>query len=277
MLTRFLTLWPTKLKLTLLIAPATLLPYLALQRFSLFEPRTLELTWLDRAAGFAPGWVWVYVSYYPALVVGPWLATTAAHVRRFVVGWFLVAGVAWLCFLVYPVDGPRPPADAEANWLYRWLVEVDMPGNALPSLHLAFMTFAILFADHVMRSPRRALRPPNHALRSPRHRARSTQSRAREEAGRSSPADRAASDADARVDAIEETPAATSRVHRLAVHLIGWPWLALVGWSTMATKQHYFVDVVAGVALGVGGHALVGWMNRRRTVISHGVTAPARR
>ncbi len=44
-----------------------------------------------------------------------------------------------------------------------------------------------------------------------------------------------------------------------------WGWVAVLAWSTMATKQHYFVDVVAGFLLGLAVH--VGMRRWRRRVI----------
>lgn len=41
-----------------------------------------------------------------------------------------------------------------------------------------------------------------------------------------------------------------SRLQNLAVFTPAWIWTLLIFHSTLATKQHYFVDVVLGVALG---------------------------
>jgi membrane-associated phospholipid phosphatase len=46
---------------------------------------------------------------------------------------------------------------------------------------------------------------------------------------------------------------ACHRVHR-GVGIGAMAWAALIGISTLYTKQHYVVDVVAGVALAVGAH-----------------------
>ena len=47
-------------------------------------------------------------------------------------------------------------------------------------------------------------------------------------------------------------------------------WVVLVCYSTLATKQHYFVDVPAGIALGWFGHAVAGrlqtWTRSPRAV-----------
>jgi membrane-associated phospholipid phosphatase len=37
-------------------------------------------------------------------------------------------------------------------------------------------------------------------------------------------------------------------------------WTGLILYATLATKEHYFVDIVSGVALGLFGHA---WAWRR--------------
>ena len=47
---------------------------------------------------------------------------------------------------------------------------------------------------------------------------------------------------------------AFSRRARLTLLAIIWTWTILIAWSTMATKQHYFHDVVAGFVIACIGH-----------------------
>jgi membrane-associated phospholipid phosphatase len=52
------------------------------------------------------------------------------------------------------------------------------------------------------------------------------------------------------------TVAVTSGWLRRVLLVIMPVWVALIGYSTMATKQHYWVDVMAGVALGWAAYFL---------------------
>lgn len=48
------------------------------------------------------------------------------------------------------------------------------------------------------------------------------------------------------------------------VHATNWLWALAITWSTMAVKQHVFVDVLGGVVLGVGGAWLaLAWYDLR--------------
>jgi len=49
-----------------------------------------------------------------------------------------------------------------------------------------------------------------------------------------------------------------SRPARLTLLAIIWVWTLLICWSTMATKQHYFVDILGGFVFAYIGHR-VAW------------------
>ena len=44
-----------------------------------------------------------------------------------------------------------------------------------------------------------------------------------------------------------------------AFALFSIPWVVAIAYSTLATKQHYFIDVVAGVGLAFVSHAWASW------------------
>lgn len=50
------------------------------------------------------------------------------------------------------------------------------------------------------------------------------------------------------------------------VHATNWLWSLAITWSTMAVKQHVFIDVLGGMLLGVGGAWLaLAWYDTRLT------------
>jgi hypothetical protein len=116
--------------------------YFWVLRHPLGEVRVMPVTWLDRAIGVQP-WsfplyasLWVYIS----------LGTAIARNLRELIGFGLASlgmGLAGLvAFLLVPTQVPVPDVD----WtLYPWLSflkSVDAPGNACPSLHVAFCVFS---------------------------------------------------------------------------------------------------------------------------------------
>lgn len=49
---------------------------------------------------------------------------------------------------------------------------------------------------------------------------------------------------------------AFSKRARITLLSIIWIWTALIAWSTLATKQHYFADVVGGFVIAFIGHRI---------------------
>jgi membrane-associated phospholipid phosphatase len=166
--------------------------YFALQRWPLRPVQTLELTWIDRAIAFSPGWVWVYQSVY-LLLTSAWLARTRDQLHRYAAGFLFVTMIGFAFFLAWPIAAPRP-ADAPRTGMFGLLLAYDGLVNCFPSLHVALATYAACFAAHVL-----------------------------------------------------------DRRPRWVVAVLA-AWVALICYATLATKQHYFVDVPAGLLLGWLGH-----------------------
>lgn len=168
--------------------------YLAVQRAVVLPNGRVPLTWFDRVIPFQPRWVWVYLSLYLLNPIGPLFARSREDLLRYARGilFFFVCG--FVCFVVFPVPGPRPLA-ADAFWLYHRLILIDRPYNSFPSLHAACAVYAVLFAAY------------------------------------------ASSD--------------TSRPHlRRSLLSLAWLWVGLILYSTIATRQHFAIDLPAGMFLG---------------------------
>ena len=189
LLTRLLAHWPTKLWLGALLTFVFCCGYFAIQYYRLRPALQFELTFIDRAVPFAPQWTWVYQSVY-LLLPFAWLCESKDQLRRYAVGYVVVALFGFACFAWWPVAGPRP-AELPDVGLYRVLVSYDTPLNSFPSLHLAWATYSACVALVVT----------DGALR------------------------------------------------RWLLRLLPL-WVALIGYATLATKQHYFVDLPPGIALG---------------------------
>ncbi len=166
------------------------LPYQWLQHHQYFPERTMPTGWIDRGIPFWPQAVWIYLSVYLLMPLGPFLMRNQRQLLRYAAGIVFISLLADNFFLFWPTTCPRPVA-ADANLAYRLLVRVDNPFHAFPSLHAAFAVYSALCAGLV----RREICAP-----------------ARWEVGL-------------------------------------WAWTFLILFATMATKQHVFVDIVAGGVL----------------------------
>jgi membrane-associated phospholipid phosphatase len=168
--------------------------YLAVQRAVVLANGRVPLTWFDRVIPFQPRWVWVYLSLYLLNPIGPLFARSREDLLRYARGILFIFVCGFVCFVVFPVPGPRPPA-ADAFWLYQRLILIDRPYNSFPSLHAACAVYSVLFAAY------------------------------------------ASSD--------------TSRPNlRRSLLSLAWLWVGLILYSTIATRQHFAIDLPAGMFLG---------------------------
>jgi hypothetical protein len=182
------------------------LPYFTLQHVGLFVSRRLELSAIDRAIGFEPAWVWVYQSVYLLIGLVPWLSTRRDDLRRYARGFVLLAVAGFVCFLLYPIDGPRP-ADVPRTGMWAVLLAYDGTRNAIPSLHVGLAAYTLGYGI-------RAIGP----------------------------------DLDAGVRRIWTA--------------VGVAWLAAIAYATLATKQHYAIDLPPGLLGAWLAHAWV-WRGAR--------------
>jgi membrane-associated phospholipid phosphatase len=151
---------------------------------------------LDRALPLQPAWALVYGSLYLFLILLPvFVVRQREQIRRTVLAYLMIWITAYVCFFVYPTQGPRPGGvvgQGFAAWGLRFLYSADPPYNCFPSLHVAHSFVSAL---------------------------------------------------------------ACSRVHR-GVGIGGALCALLVGLSTLFTKQHYVLDVLAGILLAGVAYAV---------------------
>jgi membrane-associated phospholipid phosphatase len=137
-----------KLRLFAGLTVGICVPYFSLQRASLDAPFTPPANALDAAVPFAPGWVWAYASLFALVPLSVLLSTTRAELAAFARALVALCAPSFLAFALFPSAGPRPP-DALAAAELGWLVAVDTPGNAFPSLHAGLTVLCLLHAQRV--------------------------------------------------------------------------------------------------------------------------------
>ncbi len=135
-------------------------PYFTLQRFSLGAPFTPPASALDAAIPFAPSWVWAYASLFALVPLSALLSTTLAEVSAFARALVWLCAPSFLAFALFPSVGPRP-AEAQGAATLGWLIAVDTPGNAFPSLHAGLTVLCLLHARRVCGA---SLAPAQRAL-----------------------------------------------------------------------------------------------------------------
>jgi membrane-associated phospholipid phosphatase len=183
--------WRLKLALILATNICFWTFYLFLSRHAFFPVHELPMTWLDNWVGFHPReWVWIYESAFLLSGMIPWLLTTREEVRRYMVGFALLAVVSFLIFALFPVASPRP-INLRDYVAPLFFTRLDGTLNAFPSLHGGFLTYALAVTQRIFNR-----RP-------------------------------------------------------LFVMAALWIWAGLILYATLATKQHYALDLLAGGALGL--------------------------
>ncbi|HEX3716962.1 MAG TPA: phosphatase PAP2 family protein [Verrucomicrobiae bacterium] len=141
---------PFKLLLTLLLYPAVYGPYHFLQLHHFFTPTELRPGLVDQWIPFDDRFVWIYLSVYLLMPIGPILMTTREQLRRYAAGILLISLVADTVFVLHPTICPRPNPVGSGR-LYQLLVAIDNPFHGFPSLHAAFAIYSALCAERVLR------------------------------------------------------------------------------------------------------------------------------
>jgi len=88
---------------------------------------------IDRLIPFSDGAVWIYLSIYLLMPIGPFLMQTNKDILRYAKGVLLIGFIADLVFLFWPTVCPRLGIRG-TNAGYQFLIGLDSPFHALPSL-----------------------------------------------------------------------------------------------------------------------------------------------
>jgi membrane-associated phospholipid phosphatase len=116
-------------------------PYLFLQSYHFFPARLMAPGFLDRLIPFCPETVWVYLSIYLLMPIGPALMRERKPILYYGAGVIGIGFVADLFFLFWPTLCARP-LSLDSSMVYQMLIIVDKPFHAFPSLHAAFAIYS---------------------------------------------------------------------------------------------------------------------------------------
>lgn len=120
--------------------------YTFLGKFHWGPPKTLALTYFDHSIPFWVWSFWIYVSYYPFLIISCFLMRNYEQLYRFRNACFATMLLHFAIFFLFPISIDRPVIVGNdfAAQVGRFIQSVDAPTNCFPSLHVS-LTFLAAF------------------------------------------------------------------------------------------------------------------------------------
>lgn len=128
-----------------------MLIYLQLLKAPWVPVTEMPLLWFDHAIGFQPHALPVYLTLWLYVSLPPALLTSLPELKHYVVSIATVCLIGLACFLFWPTAIPPPMVDWSSYPGVAFLRDLDVAGNACPSLHVATATFSALWIDRRLR------------------------------------------------------------------------------------------------------------------------------
>lgn len=111
----------------------------------------MPLTAIDRLIGFSPAALPLYLSLWFYVTLPPVLMSDRRELLSFGVASVLLSAIGLGIFLFWPTAVPSPDIDWSLYPQFAHLKSADAPGNACPSLHVAFSVFAAIWLERILR------------------------------------------------------------------------------------------------------------------------------
>lgn len=116
-----------------------------------YPTTVMPFTWLDRAIGFQPWTMSLYVSLWVYVSLPPALLATRHELYRYGTAMAGTCLAGLIVFYFWPTAVPAADIDWARYPGVDFLKNVDAAGNAFPSLHVATALFSGLWLDHLLR------------------------------------------------------------------------------------------------------------------------------
>jgi len=136
---------------TTVFIAAFFVAYFYVLRHPAYPATVMPAIWLDRAIGFHPLALplylslWLYVSLLPAFIA------TRAELYRYAVSMAMMCALGLSIFYFWPTGAPTPDIDWTQYPDMTFLKNIDASGNACPSLHVATAFFSGIWFGHLLR------------------------------------------------------------------------------------------------------------------------------
>lgn len=150
LLHRLGTLWLVKMLATTVGITAFLMAYFWVLHHPFFAITLMPLTALDRAISFRPEALPLYLSLWAYISLGPALLKNGRELVSYGLATLALSVVGLGIFLVWPTAVPVLEIDWSQHPSMAFLKNLDLAGNACPSLHVAFAVFTAIWLEHLL-------------------------------------------------------------------------------------------------------------------------------
>lgn len=148
---RVLVFWPGKMAGTSLGMTAFFLAYFWVLRHPAGPITEMPLTIVDQLIGFQPAALPVYLSLWLYVSLAPALVTDRRELISYGVTAIILSTLGLGIFLFWPTVVPPAGVDWSLHPAFAFLKTADAPGNACPSLHVAFAVFSAVWFERLLR------------------------------------------------------------------------------------------------------------------------------
>ncbi len=114
----------------------------------------MPLTALDHALPFQPAMLYAYLSLWLYVGTAPGLLLTLRELRAYALWAAGLAAVGLGIFHLWPTTAPTLTLDVSAIAGFQLLQGVDAPGNACPSMHVAFAVLSFAWIHRILKQAR---------------------------------------------------------------------------------------------------------------------------
>jgi hypothetical protein len=143
----------TKVGMALALHLIVGVPYFVLQRTPVFPITWMPEVGVEQFVPFDERATWLYLSLFVFILLPPLFMQRTQELRRYATGMVLIAMVSHTFFFLLPTAVARPHGSV-ADPAYRFLLSVDTPLNACPSLHASLAVYSALWAARLLRQAR---------------------------------------------------------------------------------------------------------------------------
>lgn len=151
LLRRLRTLWFVKMLGTTMGITVFLTAYFWVLGHPFFSVTVMPLTALDRAIGFRPETMPLYLSLWVYISLAPAMLRSGRELASYGVATFALSLVGLGIFIVWPTAMPAVEIDWSQYPSMIFLKNLDLAGNACPSLHVAFAVFTAIWLERLLR------------------------------------------------------------------------------------------------------------------------------
>jgi len=151
LLRRLRTLWRLKLTVTTMAITTFLMAYFWVLAHPFFPITVMPLTALDRAIGLRPETLPVYLSLWVYVSLVPALLRSGRELASYGAATLAMSLIGLGIFIVWPTAVPASEIDWSQYPSMSFLKNLDLTGNACPSLHVAFAVFTAIWLERLLR------------------------------------------------------------------------------------------------------------------------------